>query len=189
MTEWRVEPATAEDAAGVAEVQTVGWQRGFAGLLPSEFLSARVGKPETWRERLQAPSPYATFVARHTATTGEPADVIGFITVGPASPPAPSGSQVGQLYAIYVRSEAWGTGVGWRLHNVGMDTLRAAGFTEAVLWSLVGNRRTLAFYRRQGWVLTPVRHVEREPGADLETELLRLDLTAEPRQTSQGRAR
>ena len=67
-------------------------------------------------------------------------DGLGFAAV---SPP--------WLNGLYVRPEAWGTGVAERLHARAVETLRAAGVETARLWVLAENRRARRFYERRGW--------------------------------------
>ena len=140
-----VRPATVQDAAGIAQVHTLGWQQGFAGLLPAQFLADRRVSTDRWLETLTAlPARSSVFVA----VAG--ADVVGFVFVGPVQPPSGEES-LGHLYAIYLLADHWGAGVGHALHAAGVAALRDAGFTEAILWSLRENDRTNAFYERHGW--------------------------------------
>ena len=55
------------------------------------------------------------------------------------------------LDALYVRPEAWGTGVAARLHDRAVEELRAAGVARARLWVLEENARARRFYERRGW--------------------------------------
>ena len=74
-----VRSAVLADAAGIARVQTLGWQQGFAGLLPAEFLSARLVTTDRWAERLRdSPERRGIFVA----VSDE--EIVGFVLVGPA---------------------------------------------------------------------------------------------------------
>lgn len=139
----RAEP---EDAAGVARVHTLGWQQGFAGLLPADFLARRVVSAESWEEWLARPVPRtAMFVAE---VDGE---LVGFALVGPAEQPSGAG-ELGELKAIYLLAEFWGRGIGHRMHRAALTALAELGYRRARLTVLAGNRRTRAFYRRQGWV-------------------------------------
>lgn len=176
MTKGNVRRADVDDAAGIAWVHTLGWRQGFTGLLPAKYLADRVVEAAVWSARLAEPEPYAVFVAEpeHTSTVDGP--VSGFAAVGPALPPAPVGDTMGQLYAIYVLADVWGMGVGHALHTTAMSALQKAGFSEAVLWHLEGNARTLSFYQRQGWQETPTMQVEDLGGADVSQRLLRLPL-------------
>jgi GNAT superfamily N-acetyltransferase len=58
----------------------------------------------------------------------------------------------GQLYALYVLPDEWGTGVGSRLHDAAVEGLRELG-PEARLWVLEANRQARGFYERRGWEL------------------------------------
>jgi GNAT superfamily N-acetyltransferase len=60
---------------------------------------------------------------------------------------------VGELLALYVDPEAWGTGVGRLLVGEARAHLARRGFVEAILWVLSGNSRAQRFYRTDGWVL------------------------------------
>ncbi|HSP70846.1 MAG TPA: GNAT family N-acetyltransferase [Gaiellaceae bacterium] len=62
---------------------------------------------------------------------------LGFAAVSP-----------GWLNGLYVRPEAWGTGVAARLHE---RALAALGPGIARLWVLEENHRARRFYERRGW--------------------------------------
>jgi GNAT superfamily N-acetyltransferase len=59
----------------------------------------------------------------------------------------------GWLERLYVHPDAWGSGVGGRLHDEGLAALRKMGSTVASLWVLTENVRARAFYERRGWRL------------------------------------
>ncbi|MGH9194140.1 MAG: GNAT family N-acetyltransferase [Acidimicrobiia bacterium] len=59
----------------------------------------------------------------------------------------------GQLQRLFVVSDAWGTGVGSRLHGVVVDALRAGRNEVARLWVLEENARARNFYEWKGWTL------------------------------------
>ena len=63
----------------------------------------------------------------------------------------PRGASAGELYAIYVLPTSWGTGAGRALIQRTEESLRSAGFGEAILWVLEGNERAERFYRAAGW--------------------------------------
>lgn len=88
----------------------------------------------------------------------------------PAERASADPTREGELYAIYVLSEAWGTGVGRAPNTRLLALLRADCFEEAVLWVLDDNPRARRFYELAGWRLdggvredtfldTPVREV------------------------------
>ena len=159
----------AGDAAGIARVQTLAWREAYAGLLPDEFLAREV-PTELWAQRLtELEPPTACFVAQRGP------NIVGFALAG--APPAEEREDdptVGQVYAIYVLAEAWGSGVGYRLHLATVSALVDAGFAAAVLWVLAGNQRAIDFYRRQGWVDDSEQRQEEMDGQILDVQRYRL---------------
>lgn len=147
VTSFTVRPARPDDAEGIARVQTLAWQQGYAGLLPAEFLARRVVPTETWATRLGNP------LIRSAAFVAEAGgQVVGFALVAAADgDPDPASTPLAELMAIYVLAQYWGVGVGYRLHEAGLDALVELGFSRAQLTVLSGNTRSIDFYRRQGW--------------------------------------
>lgn len=86
------------------------------------------------------PFPRAEVLERWRASTDEillDEDGLGLAAVSP-----------GWLNGLYVRPEAWGTGVAARLHD---RALEALGPGIARLWVLEENQRARRFYERRGW--------------------------------------
>jgi len=79
------------------------------------------------------------------------AEVAGFAWLGPAREDGPDQQDLGELYAIYVRPDAWGRGLGRALLAETMRRLRSDGFRGAILWVLEDNPRTRLFYEQAGW--------------------------------------
>jgi ribosomal protein S18 acetylase RimI-like enzyme len=73
--------------------------------------------------------------------------VAGFATLGPAQEPAGAG----ELYAINVDPDHWGTGAGRALLQASQAELARLGFAETVLWVLPANARARRFYEAAGW--------------------------------------
>ena len=67
------------------------------------------------------------------------------------------------LDALYVRPEAWGTGLAARLHDEALAALRRSGETTARLWVLEENPRARRFYERRGWAPNGVTRVVPHP--------------------------
>jgi RimJ/RimL family protein N-acetyltransferase len=59
----------------------------------------------------------------------------------------------GWLQRLFVREDAWGTGVAQELHAAGLETLREQGAGSASLWCLAENPRARRFYEKHGWRL------------------------------------
>jgi GNAT superfamily N-acetyltransferase len=77
-------------------------------------------------------------------------EVIGFVGCG-RSMDEDAEEDTGEVYAIYLRPEVVGTGVGRSLFFRANDHLRASGFRRATLWVLAENARTRRFYEIAGW--------------------------------------
>jgi GNAT superfamily N-acetyltransferase len=144
--------ALADDALGVATVHVRSWQATYKGLMPDPYLDQldverrRVGWERTIAEADWPRS--GTLVA--TEANGR---IIGFAHVGPARDGDGDPTVVGELAAIYLLPDVWGSGVGRRLMVAAVNVLRDAGFVEAILWVLEGNERAQRFYDIGGWQL------------------------------------
>ncbi len=77
--------------------------------------------------------------------------IVGYAGVGPERDPS-APRTTGELYALFVHPDAWGTGVGRALTGAAVDDLRAHECDRVNLWVLEANSRARAFYRRYGFV-------------------------------------
>ena len=145
-----VRPARREDAEAIADVHTLTWQAAYEDVFGAERL-ARIGdrRRTQWEERLTDPQPnWRVFVAEDAARA------VGFVWTG-SSLDEPG---KGELYAIYVLPEGWGTGAGSALMASALEALR--GYPSATLWVLEDNPRARRFYEREGWILDGGRRDE-----------------------------
>jgi GNAT superfamily N-acetyltransferase len=124
-----IRPGTPDDGEAVARVQIASWQGAYAHLFSEEQLAAI---PLT--ERAEYWSRFPPIVAE---VAGK---VVGFVAVGN-----------GELYAIYVDPDHWGTGVGRQLMEAGEQRLRDLGHASAILWVFEDNPRARRFYEIAGW--------------------------------------
>ena len=135
-----VRAAVPEDAEAIAAIHVRAWQEAYAHVFPPERLAAldEAARARQWREGLE--SGWQTLVTE---------DLSGFVGVGPSR----DVEGEGELYAIYVDPQQWGTGRGRTLMERGLEELRAQGFEEATLWVLEDNPRARRFYEAAGWRL------------------------------------
>jgi GNAT superfamily N-acetyltransferase len=124
------------DAEAVAQVHVRAWQSAYARVFPRERLAdlnveRRVRR---WRD-------WPPLVAEADGT------IVGFVSVGASREPDADG----ELFAIYVDPDHWGTGVGRDLITAAEERLRELGYSEAMLWVLAENARARRFYERAGW--------------------------------------
>ncbi|MDN5805996.1 MAG: GNAT family N-acetyltransferase [Brevibacterium sp.] len=174
MADCRVRRAHVDDAAGIAEVHIAAWSAAYRGIMADEILDSLDLDRQTagWAKSLSAEqNPMSTLaavqpVAGASAGAEAPADrIVGFGGVCPPRDTAevldrlPEASGLGQLAAINLRPEAFGTGVGALLLHALEDELRALGYTHAYLMVAEGNARAMGFYAKHGWHRTEITHV------------------------------
>jgi len=141
----------AAELPAVAWVRVASWRAGYAGLVPDSELAA-IGEPDRldlWVERMATSTEVSTLVA---LLDGE---VIGFAAYGAErSDLAPAVAGRGEVYALYVHPDRWGTGAGHALMTSARAALGARGYDAVSVWVLEGNARGIAFYERQGFRAT-----------------------------------
>lgn len=152
-----IRTAELSDARGVARVQVTSWQAAYPGLIDQAFLDALDvdDRTDSWYRILRQPR-------GSVLVADENAAVVGFCALGPSID-----DDWGEVFAIYVDPDRWGTGVGRDLLAMGERELAGAGFARALLWVLEGNRRARAFYQRQGWSLGKPMRIESIGGSDV----------------------
>jgi GNAT superfamily N-acetyltransferase len=151
-----VRDAEPGDAAAIADVHIRTWQVAYAHLFPAAGLASledrRLQRERFWKEAIESALPRS-----HKLVSERDRRIVGFASAGPAEDDA----SLGELYAIYVLPEEWGSGAGRALLAEALERLRGSGFREAVLWVLDDNPRARAFYERAGWSLDDVTRVGR----------------------------
>jgi ribosomal protein S18 acetylase RimI-like enzyme len=139
-----VRRARIQDAPTLGQVHVRAWQAAYRGQMPDDYLDGL--RPEEraagWERGLRRDR------ARDPVLVAEQAGrVVGFAVVGPAEDP----ENAGELYAINVDPDHWGTGAGRDLLTAAQTELARLGYQEAVLWVLPGNWRARRFYEVAGW--------------------------------------
>lgn len=158
-------PEWVADVEAVARVHVRAWQAGYAGIVPDAVLAGL--DPAEWarvrRDRLGSP-----LSADFTTTVADlDGHVIGFATVGPyriGQDRRHLDGSAGEILAIYVDPDHWGTGVGRALMDAAIAELARRGFPEARLWVLADNARARRFYERCGLAPDGERSVYRVGG-------------------------
>jgi GNAT superfamily N-acetyltransferase len=143
MSEPLVRPAVLDDAEAIAVVHHTAWVQTYSHLLP-----ARHWESDTVERRRQA---WHDQLSKHdvgypmVAVVDE--QVVGFARAGSTRvKDGVSPARTDELWALYVRSENHGTGVGVQLLDAVLPPAR-----PAELWVVEVNARARGFYEKQGF--------------------------------------
>jgi len=140
----RVRRATVADAPAMGRLHVRAWQAAYRGHMPDDYLDGLRASERAagWERALGRDRPRSAVLVAEL--DGE---VVGFAALGPAEDP----EGAGELYAINVDPDHWGTGAGPTLLEAVQGELARLGFAETVLWVLPANARARHFYERAGW--------------------------------------
>lgn len=139
-----IRPATLADAEGLARVHVDTWRSAYRGIVPDEVLDtlSYAGRAARWHEiLLRTEGTTVNLVAE------EEGQVVGFASGGPMREGPPGVD--GELYALYVRAEAQGRGLGRRLTQAAAAWLHTHGYHSMLVLVLADNP-ACHFYERLG---------------------------------------
>ncbi len=129
---------TEEELRGKAYVHCKAWHEAYTGLIPASYLDT-VTPEKCLRIALRWPDNLLA------AVDGD--RVIGFAGFGAYRDD--SLRDTGEVYALYVLRDYYGTGAGRLLMEEALRRLR--GYSAAALWVLRDNRRAVRFYEKCGF--------------------------------------
>jgi ribosomal protein S18 acetylase RimI-like enzyme len=145
MSDYEVRPAAMRDAKAIADVHVASARAAYVDILPEDQLRALA--PSTreakWREAIEFSEPQV-----HVAVLGE--EVVGFVGFDRSRDPK-TPSTTGEIWALYVKPEHWGKGVGVALWDAARDGLEEEGCTLVTAWVPLRNDRALRFYELAGF--------------------------------------
>ncbi|HEY7483947.1 MAG TPA: GNAT family N-acetyltransferase [Streptosporangiaceae bacterium] len=124
-------PASADDAAAVADIWRSGWRDGHLGNVPDELVAVRT--PESFASRAAQRVDDTVVAVVGNAVTG-------FVMVVDD-----------EVEQVYVAARHRGSGVATTLLNEAERLVRENGHEQAWLAVVAGNERARRFYQRQGW--------------------------------------
>lgn len=139
----KIRRASVDDAEGIAHVHVGTWQSAYRGIVPDDYLDGLnvAARVEGYRRFRTLEDP-----ARPMWVCEINESIVGFVGVGPSI----DEDGIGELYAIYVSEEQWGSGAGDELMKQATEWLRSR-YRQATLWVLSENERARRFYERLGW--------------------------------------
>jgi ribosomal protein S18 acetylase RimI-like enzyme len=136
-----IRPATAEDAAAIADLHQRSWRSAYRGLLPDSYLDGPAGDrlAAQWSTAFGRDEPRRVILVAMA-----PDGIAGFVA---AWPKAPEKALIDNLHVAPGRR---GGGLGRRLLGEAAAELRRQGFRAAFLEVIEGNHGARGFYRRLG---------------------------------------
>lgn len=147
-----VRRATAADADAIARVHVTAWQVGYRGLVDDAYLDGLDIAEWAARTRMHLATPGQ---AKEWLVAEASGQIIGFTSYGPyrtaRAPDQPGSPADGEVHAIYLCPDHWGTGAGRALMDAAVDRLTTRGLTPVRLWTPTENTRARRFYERYGF--------------------------------------
>lgn len=129
---------TKEETRGKAYVHWKSWQEAYPGLVAQEYLD---------KLTLQKCEEIAFRWPENLIVAKDEGRVVGFVGYGNREEEPP---ELGEVFALYVLAEYYGTGVGRMLMDAALEQLK--GYPQVCLWTLKENCRAIRFYRKCGFV-------------------------------------
>lgn len=133
MSEARLRPGSAGDAADVARIWEAGWRHAHVGRVPDELVAVRTS--DSFRSR-------AVDRVDDTTVADVGGEIAGFVMMIPGSD---------EVEQVYVDEAHRGSGVAGLLLTEAERQVAAGGHARAWLAVVIGNARAKRFYERQGW--------------------------------------
>ena len=121
-----IEKATEADARAIGIVHVLAWHETYRGIVPDSVLASLnpAARAERWMRVITTEG--GVFVLRHGAR------VVGFAAAGPNREEALA--QQGEIYTLYLLTEAQHQGHGRRLMSAMAGDLRGRDINSAALW-------------------------------------------------------
>ena len=146
MEKFVIRNAVPADAPAIGKVHVDTWRTAYQGIMPDDVL-----KDLSYAERIkrvQTNLQDESIRSRYFVADGPPG-IVGFVCGG-ASRDSDKADFDAELYAIYVRKEFSGLGLGKRLFLAWAKETHRQGFRAMKLWVLKENHSSRRFYEAMG---------------------------------------
>ena len=138
-----IRPAVLDDTEAVARIYIDSWNAGYGELMSRADRTVTPDLVRRWSHDLAQSVPHHWWVADHRGS------VVGFAGIGPSRDPVDP--EIGELDSIAVDPPYWRKGIGKALISLALQHLVSDGYREAILWTVEGYERGIAFYEAMGW--------------------------------------
>ena len=139
----KIRPATPAAAAVVARIYIDSWNAGFGELMSQANRTVTPELIENWNHDLAQPVPHRWWIAEQMGL------FVGVVGIGPSRDPIDP--QIGKLDTIAVDPPCWRKGIGKALISLALQHVISDGYREAILWTVEGYERGIAFYEAMRW--------------------------------------
>lgn len=138
-----IRPATAADAAAIADLHQRSWRSAYRGLLPDSYLDgpAAAELAARWGRAFSKDEPRRVILVAMA-----PDGIAGFVAAWPST------TRLALIDNLHVAPGQRGGGIGRRLMGRAAAELRRQGFDAVFLEVIEGNHEARGFYRRLGGV-------------------------------------
>jgi len=142
--------AQIDDAARIAEIHVLGWQGGYRGLMPQEYLDS-LDPADRLSRRIQWLRDGDRTRGGCLVVADDDGMLAGFADVGQSRDDDAEPGKTGEVRAIYLAPDSWGKGLGRELMAAALAHLAGLGYDEVTLWVLDTNARAMQFYQAAGF--------------------------------------
>lgn len=150
-----IRSAELKDVNEIAMIHVETWKKSYRGILPQQLLDSLIleDKIKKWQLWLNDESESKHFIV------GCVDDIImGFGSF------CVLGDNIGEVEMLYVHPDAQGKHLGKNIMDQGLNFLRKAGCSKAILWVLRDNKKAQGFYEHNGWVKNTASKIKEKNG-------------------------
>ena len=149
-----IRPAVPNDADALALVHIQSWQAAYTHLYPADVLAnlSLPGWTARWRERIEEKSRIVMVV--DGKTEGE---IAGFSMYGPTRDRDDNPARTGELYALYLGPDYWGTNYATALWAEARQSLAATPYADVTVGCCATTSAPVAFTKKRASCTNPAK--------------------------------
>lgn len=142
-----IRSATFDDLGDIAAIHVKVWRQAYIGQVPQDYLDGLdiKARQQKWEELFKG----HTSEDKNLYLALQDGKAIGFVSFGRSR----DDSMQGEIYAIYVLQETWGSGAGYALFKIASQSLLRDGYRKIHLWVLDTNDKAIQSYVKWGGLI------------------------------------